>query len=62
MIKNALFFVIIAAVGLAIWRIWGSGGNIGEFFNMIWGFIYAVIDGVAQALETAWKTIFGGAQ
>lgn len=59
MIRNIIVFVLVAAVGLAIWRIWGEGGNIDEFFNIIWGFIYGVIDGVAQALVTAWQTLFG---
>lgn len=59
MIRNVISVVLLAAVGLAIWRIWGAGGDIAEFFNAIWGIFYAVVDAVSVALVTAYNTVFG---
>lgn len=57
MIRNAIGFVLLAAVALTIWRIWGSGGSIGDFFNMIYGVVYGIIDGISKVLVLAWDTI-----
>lgn len=60
MIRNVITFVLLAAAGLAAWRIVGSGGDVVSFFNMIWAFIYGVIDAVAQVIESIFNTLFGG--
>lgn len=62
MIRNVITFILLAAVGLAVWRIVGSGGDVVSFFNMIWGFIYTVIDAVAQVIENIFNTLFGSRQ
>jgi hypothetical protein len=62
MIRNIITFVLVAALGLAIWRIVGSGGDVVSFFNMIWGFIFSVIDAVAQVIENIFNTLFGSGQ
>lgn len=59
MIRNALTFLLIAALGLAVWRIVGSGGDVVSFFNMVWNIIYTVIDAIAQVFVTIFNTIFG---
>jgi hypothetical protein len=59
MIRNAIATVIICAIGLTIWRIWGAGGDISSFFAAIWGVFYAIVDAISSALVTAWETIFG---
>lgn len=60
MIRNTITFILLAAAGLAIWRIVGSGGDVVSFFNMIWGFIFGIIDAVAQVIQTIFNTLFGG--
>lgn len=59
MIRNAITFVLLAALGLAVWRIIGTGGDVVSFFNMVWGVIFTVIDAIAQVFVTIFDTIFG---
>lgn len=61
MVRQALTFVFVAALGLAIWRLLGDGGtDVPSFFNSIWNVIYSIIDGIAQVITTIFNTLFGG--
>lgn len=62
MIKKTLVVLAVCGLALALWRIYGSGGNIGDFFNTIWSVFYTVIDAVANVFVTAWDTVFGVAE
>lgn len=59
MIKNAISFILLAALGLAVWRIIGTGGDVVSFFNMVWGIIFTIIDAVAQVFTQIFNTVFG---
>lgn len=59
MIRNAITVVIICAVGLTIWRLWGAGGDINVFFEGIWGVFYTVVDAISNVLVKAVETVFG---
>ncbi len=57
MIRNLFKLILLAGVALAIWRIWGSGGSVSDFFNTVYGFAYSVIDAIAKFLVLAWDTL-----
>jgi hypothetical protein len=58
MIKNAIYFIFVAAAALAIWRVFGTEGSDGDvagFFQTMWEVLYTVIDAVAQILTQVFK-------
>ena len=59
MIRNIISIIVLCAVGLAVWRIWGANGDLGGLLNSIWTIFYTVIDAVATAAVTAYHTVFG---
>lgn len=58
MIRNAVYFIFLAAAALAIWRVFGTEGSEGDvhgFFQTAWEVLYVIIDAVAQILTQAFK-------
>lgn len=57
-LRNLVFTLIAISVGLAIWKVYG--GNLGGFFDMIYGFFYTIVDAASNVIVQAWKAINGG--
>lgn len=54
-IKNAIWTIIICAIALGIYKIFG--GNITDFFNTVWAIFYKIVDAASNVVVKIGHTI-----
>jgi cytochrome b subunit of formate dehydrogenase len=59
-LRNIIVTILLAAVGLAIWKIYG--GNVGSFFQTVWDIFYGIVNGVSNVIVSAIHTVTSNAK
>jgi hypothetical protein len=55
-VRSAITWILVFGVVLAIWKLFG--GDVGGFFEAVWGFVYLIIEGASNIFIEIFK-IFG---
>jgi len=55
-LRSAIVAIVFFAAILAIWKLFG--GDVGGFFETVWGFVYMLIEGISNVFIEIFK-IFG---
>lgn len=56
-LKNGVITIVVLAVALAIYKIWG--GDLNGFLTLIYDVIYGLVDAVSNIIVKAWDAIHG---